>query len=112
MKSDPPAAALRLSSALPCRTHFRAEPALKQGGDRSRFAKRKTIQHPGAGSGGQNRKRVIIGRREFASITAARQWHKCSIFTIYAMLADGRARYVSGAAQRMVQLARGSYRCA
>jgi len=67
------------------------------------------------GRGGQNRKRIIVNGREYSSVGKARKALHCCIHKLYGMLRDGRARYVSDADQRMVNLGRshaprGAYR--
>lgn len=63
---------------------------------------------PMPGRGGNNRKRIVVNGREYSSLGHARKVLHCSIHAIYDMLNDGRARYVSDADQRMVNLGRSS----
>ena len=89
------AAAVRLSSALPCRTHTQRAPVkqtvgLKPGQrpanlDRVRQGKRKR--------GGANARAVIIAGARYASIKAAIKALKCGNTRIYGWISSGRARY-------------------
>ena len=94
MKGDLHPAAVRLSSALPCRTHtradYRAEAGLRPLGRPPKGAPR-VIQKPGVGRGGNQGKRVVIAGREYGSMGEACKTLRIGHSTFYRMLDDGRA---------------------
>ena len=77
MTGDIPAAAFRLFTSLPVRTHLRDE------------SRRGRIYHSG-----QSRGEVIICGRKFASINEAARRLRMSRHSIRRMVYAGRARYV------------------
>lgn len=81
MKGDLPAAAYRLLATLPVRTHLRPMPR----------------DHYNSGPRDDPsplRKRIRIGDTVYDSITEARKAQKCSMGSIYKMLARMEATYV------------------
>jgi len=89
LKGDLPEPAFRLLTALPVTTHERDEPRHKEGPQHRGYVKRA----PGSGPASICRP-VRVGRRVFKSITEAKVKLRVSPQTLYAMLDDGRARYV------------------
>ena len=94
-------AALRLSCALPCRTHYaadlRREAGLRPVGRPTTRDKPRRILKPGVGRGNNQGKRVVIAGREYASQAEAVRALRIGHATFYRMLGDGRAVRVDGA---------------
>lgn len=101
MKSDLPAAALRLMASCPVRTHEQVvpvrskvglkpgqAPAHKQARNRSRPAAR-----PGAGRGGANARAIFVAGTRYPSIKAAAAALKMGNTRLYMWLDSGRARF-------------------
>lgn len=84
------AAALRLMSALPVRTHERRAVVYSGNSEARTYLKRIGPQRT---RGGISRP-VRVGRRTFPSITQAKTALRISPVTLYEMLDDGRAQYV------------------
>ena len=95
MKGDLHPAAVRLSSALPCRTHtrtdYRAEAGLRPVGRPPGHNRPRVIQKPGVGRGNNQGKRVVISGREYPSMGDACKTLRIGHSTFYRMLDDGRA---------------------
>lgn len=101
MKSDPPAAALRLLQSLPVRTHAARLPERRLA-PQQRPGYTKPLAHKAGreitvvyGKGGKARP-VRIGGIEYLSVTdAAQKLHRANR-TIYAWLGSGEAEYAKG----------------
>ena len=85
MKGDLPAAAFRLLTALPVRTHTQFVP--QQRAALRRYLKRAA---PAIGTA----RPVRYKGRTYASITEAKRKIRCSPSTLYHMLDTGKASYV------------------
>ena len=86
MKGDPPAAAVRLASSLPSRTHRKPEPVRKE-----------YVKNPRAGrqeTRGNKGKSVRIRGTVYPHIKAARIALRVGKMKIRSMLASGEAEYV------------------
>ena len=94
MRGDPHPAAVRLSAALPCRTHerpdYRAEAGVRPLGRPPKGAPRVT-QKPGIGRGNNQGKRVIIAGREYPSMMDACRTLHIGHSTFYRLIASGAA---------------------
>ena len=94
MKADPPAAALRLMAALPCRTHYaptRAELLSQAERDNARVRSIAREYKTVGNRNGPKGREVRIGGRPYASMNEAIRALRISNTTFYRMLADGRA---------------------
>lgn len=95
MRGDLPAAAFRLSSTLPARTHAWSPPAPKQSltrEQRADYDRSRRAKHPGSGRGGRNGRAITVGKRVFDNLAHAMRELRIGKTTMYRMLDLGEAR--------------------
>ena len=98
MKGDLPAVALRLSSALPVRTHLRPVPVNKKVGlkpgqhQKHKQGKRAYHEASNRGRGGHNAIAIIIAGKRYPSIKLAARALKIGNTRIYGLIDSGEAR--------------------
>ena len=99
MKGDLPAVALRLSSALPVRTHLRPVPVNEKVGlklgqhPKHKQGKRAYHEASNRGRGGHNAIAIIIAGKRYPSIKLAARALKIGNTRIYGLIDTGAARY-------------------